>query len=263
MSKRLLKIFSVFTMVFIMVTGSLTSMASDVYMPEMDLSLLNTVAHPNAGENVETRLERHERLIAEGYVLEDIQVSNKSRNLYITGPDGRLYETRVATSKYTYPTETTVTYGEDYLNVFVDSIFTRIIEVAVGFVDYVGWIPAALGINADSVANFLSNGRVTHICDTALFYYDIEAKLAGTNRYYFVASSERFEMAVTAVSSGFTQLGSPVQETVSGFEASQSANYGNESALSEIAVEYLATGGPDHSYVYFEGYDVIDYVELH
>ncbi len=144
MSKRLLKLFSVFTLVFIMVTSSLTSMASDVHNADMDL-----------------------------------------------------------------------------------------------------------------------DGRVTHICDSTLFYYDIEVKLAGTNTYYFVASSDRFEMAVTATSSGFTQLGSPVQETVSGSEASQSANYGNESALSAIAVEYLVTGGPDHSYVYFEEYDEIEYVELH
>ncbi len=263
MSKRLLKLFGVFTMVFAVVTSSITSMASDVYKPEMDLTLLNTVAHPNAGENVETRLERHERLIAEGYVLEDIQVSNKSRNLNIIGPDGLEYETRVATSVYRQPTKTTVTYGEDYLNIITSSTLSRIIEIAVGFIDYVGWIPTALGINTSTLADFLSDGRVTHICDSTLFFYDIEVKLAGTNRYYFVASSEKFEMAVTAVSSGFTQLGTPVQETVSGFAASQSANYENERALSEIAVEYLVTGGPDHLYVYFEEYDVIDYVELH
>lgn len=237
-------------------------MASDLSESDVDLTLLDTVAHPNAGDKVETRKERHDRLIAEGYVLEDIQVTNKNRNLYITGSDGKEYETRVATSTYTQPNKTTVTYGEDYLNIITQSTLSRIIETAVGFVDYVGWIPTALGINTNSLADFLSRGRVTHICDSTLFYYDIEVKLAGTNTYYFVASSEKFEMAVTAISSGFTQLGTPVQETVNGFESSQSPNYENESALSEIAVEYFITGGPNYTYVYFEDYEEIDYIEL-
>ncbi len=261
MGKKITRLFSFFIAVCILAMFSLTSMASNVSESDLDLTLLETEAHPNAG-NIETRKERHERLIAEGYVLEDIKESSRARTLYITGPDGNLYETRIATSTYRQPNKTTVTYGEEFLNVITQSTLSRLIEVAVGFVDYVGWIPSALGINSQSLADFLSRGRVTHICDSTLFFYDIEVKPAGTNRYYFVASSEKYAMAVTATSSGFTQLGTPVQKTVSGFAESQSENYENERALSEIAVDYFVTGGPNYTYTYFEEYDIIDYIEL-
>ena len=174
----------------------------------------------------------------------------KSRNLYITGSDGNLYETRVSRSTYTQPNKTTVKYGEDYLNVITQSTVNNLILTAVGFVKNVGWIPTALGIDTNSLADFLSRGRVTHICDSTLFYYEIEVRPSGTDKFYFVASSERFEMAVTAVSSGFSSSGSPVQKTVSGSAASQSDNYENESALSAIAVDYFVTGGPDNTYIY-------------
>lgn len=203
-------------------------------------------------------------MIEEGYELVELkQVQNKlARNLYITGPDGLLYETRVTTSTYRQPNETEIKYGEDYLNIITQSTIGKVIDTVLGFVPKVGWVPSVLGINTTSLADFLSRGRVTHIADSTLFFYDIEVKPTGTNRYYFVASSERFEMAVTAISSGFTQLGTPVQETVSGFGASQSANYGKESALSNIAVDYFVTGGPNYIYVYFEHYSPLTYIRL-
>lgn len=262
MRKKRLRVFSALLMSFVLFACSMTTMASDVSQSKVDLTLLEVEAHPNADNNVETPKERHKRLVAEGYVLENIEVTGNRRSLTIVGPDGQYYETRVVTSTYTQPNQTTVKYGEAFLNLITQSTISNVIEVGVGFVDRVGWIPSALGINTNSLADFFSRGRVTHICDSTLFYYDIEVRPVGTNTYYFVASSEKYAMVVTAVSSGFSESGMPVHKTVSGTETSRSANYEDEWRLSNIAVNYYVTGGLNGTYAYHEDYPEITYIRL-
>ena len=131
MKKKVRLLSALMTMVLVL-SCLLPCAAAVEQEPTIDLTLLETEAHPNAINDVETRRERHERLISEGYKLQELTVANRRRNSHIEGPDGNLYETRVVTSVYTQPTHTATIYGEDYLNVITQANVSMLIEFAVG-----------------------------------------------------------------------------------------------------------------------------------
>lgn len=265
--KKTLKHLSALLSIVLVLSCLLPCAAAVEYEPVIDLTLLETEAHPNANNNVETRQERHERLISEGYELLELTVANRSRNSHIEGPDGNLYETRVVTSTYTQPTHTATRYGEEFLNIITQANVSVFIDFGVsGFLNYVanvGWIPSLLGINTQTLADFISRGQVRYIENSTVYFYDIEVRLAETTgRFYFVASSEKTDVALTATSSWYSSSGQPHQETISGSKSSRSPFYGSELGLGEIAVECFVTGGRYGDYLYIEESPPINHIPL-
>lgn len=264
--KMKLKLLSVLLAITLVLPYLLPCAAAADYEPVIDLTLLETEAHPNASNYVETRQERHERLISEGFELQEMTVANRSRNVHIEGPDGQLYETRVVTSIYTQPLNEKKVYGESFLNVItqtnVNNLLTFIVSGILNHVSSVGWIPSLLGINAQTLADFISRGEVRYYENSTVYFYDIEVRLVGTTRFYFVASSEKIDVALTASTFGYTSSGQPIQQTVSGAKSSQSPFYGSELGLGEIAVECYVTGGRYGDYLYLEEAPSIGYIPL-
>lgn len=221
------------------------------------MTLLETEAHPNASNYVETRQERHERLIDEGYELQELTVANRRRgSVHIEGPDGNLYEVRAVRSVYTQPLNEKKVYGERFLNVItqtnVNNLLTFVVSGILNHVSSVGWIPSLLGINVQTLADFISRGEVRYYENSTVYFYDMEVRLAGTTRYYFVASSEKIDVALTASTFGYTSSGQPIQQTVSGAKSSRSPFYESELGLGEVAVECFITGGAYGDYLYIE-----------
>lgn len=266
MKKKLKLLSAIMTLVLVLSCLAPCAVAVE-HEPAIDLKLLETEAHPNTSNYVETRQERHERLIDEGYELQELTVANRRRgSVHIEGPDGNLYEVRAVRSVYTQPTKSATRYGESFLNVItqtnVNNLLTFIVSGILNRVSSVGWIPSLLGINAQTLADFISRGQVRYLENSTVYFYDMEVRLAGTTRYYFVASSEKVDVALTATSSWYTSSGQPIQQTVSGAKSSRSPFYESELGLGEIAVECFVTGGAYGDYLYIEDAPPIGYIPL-
>lgn len=255
MLKKLLSVCLAVIMVFTL-SGSVFASEANGAKTALDESLLYTESY-NPAKTCSTsadqaKLERYNELISQGYEL--VSISSEDIDSTNTKAYDNL-ETRVVTSYFKQPIKTETKRGAilDFVSNVNSYVFTPL-----SFVPEVGWIPGLLGITSSLLSDFIARGEAEFKMISIIRFYDIDVREKGTSKYYFVASSERSEQAMTITTLGYTDNGTPFGDARSEYFVSESENYEDYNALSAIAKEYFTTGGPDYTYVYFEHYPEIE-----
>lgn len=223
------------------------------------------ISGPTSGVSVST--DRHNALIADGWVLVSVEVKEVPVSaLYGIMPMSLTDEvviegTKVVEAHYEQPIKSKFTYN----NVLFDSItnlnslVTTIVSTQIDD-PYLSWIPSAVGFVTQAVVDALARNKTLFTLTTTLRTYDIQVKKAGWPNYFTCASSERMEYGGTISCSGYSSDGTPIAISGDGRKNSQSEHYGNETWLTNKAIEYAKKN--DDTY-YLEWAPKVDQVRLY
>lgn len=210
-----------------------------LYQPDNRLN--RTTATDGSATTSNYMLDRHQKLIAEGWELKEIMIedivvplsermtSRSSNGIVITGY-------RVAKPVYTQPIRTKTSYNSALLD-GVSNLSSTLTTVISSAVPVCKWVPKTVGFLTKKIVDLSARKKSTFTEPSTLRYYDIEVKIEGHGPYFEMASSQRYEASIAATFAGYKEDGTPFTETAKGDGAKQSAHYANYNYLKEKARE--------------------------
>lgn len=199
-------------------------------------------------------LERHNRLIAEGWILVSVDVRTieipvVERTRAANG-DVVIEGYKVVTPYYTQPIRSKTSYNSVLLDGYT-SIHGLIESIVSEALPKVSWVPSAVGFISELVIELSSRSRSSFQMASTIRFYEIQVKQSDWPYWYTIASSERYEAAASASFVGYDENGSPWTRSASGSVVAESAHYGDYS--------YMMAKAQYHA----ELNDGTDYCEFH
>lgn len=197
--------------------------------------------HPVSNSSKSYTLDRHNALIAAGWVLVEVREEHVTLpsdiRLAAANSNVVIQDTKIVTSYYTQPRVTKSSYVNKLLNA-VSNLATPVTTVIAAALPSAKWVPKAFGYATKAIIDASAKEKIVFTSVSTLRFYEAQCKVAGSSGYTTYASAERYEVAQTNTSSGYKEDGTPFATSGSGSAASNSAHYGNRSWMIAKAREY-------------------------
>lgn len=201
------------------------------------------ISGPTSGLSVSA--ERHNALIADGWVLVSVEVKRVpvpvSDNI---GPMSLLDEvviedTKAVTATYIQPLKNKSSYnsvlldGITNLNGVVTTVVSSLIEDP-----RLSWVPSAVGFVTQAIVDASAKSISTLKLASTLYTYDIQVKKAGWPYYFTCATSEKIMYSGSISTAGYEPDGTPFNSYAHRDISTQSLHYMDTSWLVIKAIEY-------------------------
>lgn len=208
---------------------------------EMQMYLSTDTVNPEQN----FRMQRHQELLNDGYVLEAIYIENSIPNNRAT------LSTQISISRYGQPTKE----EKEYANKLWDNVNKVANNSAVVFICGnlpFKVIPTVIGLTRDIYNAFGGSNYVETTTDSTLFIKQID--VIDNGKRYAVGMAERLTSSVTWLHSGYTASGDNLHKSKSNNFEYTSSNYNNDTYLSNKAKDVHVNGNSAGLHYFTENY---------